>query len=316
MTFRFLNDQEARIYIEKTNQIAYTDSFADFVKRQHGLERRMIEITNTGKTVAVLPVFVGRRNGQFQAEIPALMYYVDPLVIDPSFNILSSVLGRALRKFLDADVLVFNLLGSAAVSAQFTAYILDTQNYSIEDIRGQLIDKKDRQIKAAARHGVLSRRLAPGEYQQAYKLFSTHHAEHGWVGKGESYFRNLETAFGDNLIMFGVFMNGVLAAVNMCVVHKDYLWMVHNVSLQEYRGHYINDAVYWEMIRGGHSQGIRFFDYGGSLSADRGGKKFKESFGGRAYPLIRRSYYKNPFSRLIYMWNKKLRHLRQRIKKS
>ncbi|HVZ10829.1 MAG TPA: GNAT family N-acetyltransferase [Candidatus Paceibacterota bacterium] len=317
MEFKILTIDEIRLYASRTNQIAYADSFAEFVKRHHGLDRQMVGMINTGTTVAVVPVFIGRRNGQLHAEIPALMYYVDPLIMDHSFDILSSAVGRALRKFLGADTLIFNILSQTAVeSAQFTAYILDTQGYGADDILTRLIDKKARQIKIAARRGVLSRRLAPGEYRQAYGLFGLQHSERGWVSKSRSYFQNLETVFGENLVMFGAFVDGVLAAVNICIVYKDYLWMVHNISLQEYRDHHVNDAVYWEMIRGGRGQGIRFFDYGGSLSADYGGKRFKESFGGRAHSLVRRSYYKNPFSRLIYLWDKKLRHLRQRIKKS
>ena len=315
MTFQDMTQAQLGELVPAHLPLAYTEEFSVFAKLRHNATRRLVALMDGGRPVMVLPVFIYRQAGIVIAEVPVSSYYTTPVILDASAEVTLPSVEQKLRKFVDADILVTNIAQTGPVPTQFTAFIFDAQGeQSADRVLAGVVDHKTRnQIRAAAARGVSTKELPVSQLQDAYALYCLHHRQNGFATRPFQQLEAFREAFGSNLKLFGAFIEGKLVAVNVAVLSGNYLWLAINASDRTHHSSYPNDAVYWAMIEWGLAHGVRYFDYGGSLTSDNGGVHFKEALGGVAHPLMRRTIYRSWWSRVIFAMHRKWRHLRMRL---
>lgn len=314
MNLEILNVPEAKKWLSQTNQVAYSSGFEKFCQLQYHAERFFIKLDEQW----LLPAFVRQVGGVKTIDLPVPATYAEPLslVSDPQPIDLHEV-AIDLLKLFKADTVQSNLWSpenfhvfrTENMVHHYDAFILKINaSETTESLLQNRFDKKTRnQITTALKNGFEGRFIA--ELTDWYTLYAKHHRMRGYPFKSLAYFENLKKAFGDQLHAFGAYLDGKLVGANLFVVNNDYVWLVSNVSDFSVAGLYPNNFLYWQLINHGISGGIKFFDFGGSATSDKGGAHFKTGFGAQAVPLYTYIYHRNLIVHFRQWLATKRRHL-------
>lgn len=316
LEFSILKKEEIWSYLDQTNLIAYSDSFANFAEAAYDSRRSWVGLGESGDLKAFFPVFQRVYRGQKTAEVP-LFIYTEIFFVDKSFSINGLNLGQELRKFLKADVLRLCLyqwqsdnLQTDGLDHIFTAMITDLGGVAdYDDFLKKVLSKNARsKIYKAYTTGLELADLTLEDLPEFYQLYCSHVQNLGSRPHSLEYFQKMISAyhFGIDLFMLGAKKDGQLVSANLFVVNKDYMEVRFLADDLKFRHLFPNNFLYAEMIKWAMERGIKYIDFGGIPKNMRSNIEFKMSLGAKEYPIYTKYFFKNPWQKLKFKIGKKM----------
>ncbi len=161
------------------------------------------------------------------------------------------------------------------------------------------LDKYARKaVRRAERDGVSVRELAGRDVEALYELYLSGMQAFGSPPMGRRFF----DAFFSELVQknlargFGAFVNGKLAAILLGYTFQNRIHVIVNVSDENKRALFVNDAVHWAFMQWGCQNGFTVFDWG-RVREESGQYQFKKKWATRFEKL--HHYYALPASASI-----------------
>lgn len=317
MTLSLLKKEDIQNYLDQINLVAYSNSFAEFVRLAYDSQRSFVGIFE-GETLKVFfPVFHRAYRGQTTAEVP-IFIYTEIFFIDKNYTLDADELGIELLRFAMADVLRMNLVlffnDHAKITHHgfehvFMAMIADLKRAA--DYNGYLkmvLSKNARsKIYKAYQGGLELVWLSSQDLSQFHQLYSEHVVSMGSKPHPPEYFKKMLEAYtpGKDLFMMGAKKDGRLVTANLFVTNKDYMEVRFLADELDSRHLFHNNFLYAEMIKWAYQHGIRWIDFGGIPKTMQSNIDFKKSLGAEEYPIYTKYFFSNPWQKLVFKTGRK-----------
>jgi len=121
-----------------------------------------------------------------------------------------------------------------------------------------------------------------------YDLYRDHysHLNKKTATRGLDIYEKLSECFGDDVFVMVSYVDREPVGANLFTITGRCLTILNNVSLSRALRYKVNNYLYWKTIVFGWEMGARTFDFGGGPLLDVTHANFKESMGGKPYPIL------------------------------
>ena len=179
---------------------------------------------------------------------------------------------------------------------------------SEEDILGAMHQKTRYNIRVAKRHGVLIRKMEPGEFDRLWELIEMTSERDDFRSHAREYYKKMIENVGDILEVWFAEHEGKVLAANIMINYGEVATYLHGASSREHRNVMAPYLLHWEMIKKAKAEGREHYDFWGVTPEDAGPghpwagiSRFKRGFGGTevSYPGTF-DFALNPFWYFLY----------------
>lgn len=325
MILKRIDINELGNYLDKIDYIAYSDPFAKFALSAYSSRRSFVGIYENDELEAFFPIFERKGNGQNIVEVP-LFIYTEIFFLDRSFVINGLKLGQELVKTFGCDVLRLNIYKpnfaenfiTDGFQEIFTTMIIPLDGInSFEDYLARSISRNARsKIYKGEASGFEFVELAEKDLPEFYNLYENHVKFLESTPHPIDYFQKIIVAheIGQNLFMYGARHQGKLVAANLLTKNKDYIEVKFLADDVNERKLFPNNFLYAEMIKRAIEWKVKFIDFGGIPNTMPSNIEFKKSFGAKEYPLYTHYFFRNPWQKFIFKFNRHLLYLKKNPK--
>lgn len=320
MEFEIMDPKNIANCLGNINPIPFSVEFQKFCELRYRAKGMFIGAKSGGQLKWVLPIATYSLDNLKVAEVPNAIHYVEPIFIDKEFELDLAKLAEGLFDFLGVDVMKFNIVDyhnrliKKNYPTKFVAVSLDISKYeSSDDLLKQGVSLRRRnQIRFSQKQGFSTVMLQHDELGKFYELYKKHHRHRNYVVRGIEELRNFITAFGDKTKILAVYNGDRIVAGILFIVDGPYLWMIINASDYEFSYYQVNNYIYWEVIKFGFANGVKYIDFGGTPVDDSGNIRFKKSLGVSFSKVYSPIYFRNHKTRFGYWFRRKKWHLKLR----
>jgi lipid II:glycine glycyltransferase (peptidoglycan interpeptide bridge formation enzyme) len=148
--------------------------------------------------------------------------------------------------------------------------------------------------------------------EEFYELYKSHHRKKNYPVRAIDEIRNIFVAYKDKAKIAAIYKGDKIFSAVLFIAHPPYLWLIINVSDFDYSYFQVNNCAYWEVIKYGYDNGIKFVDFGGTSLADKGNIHYKKGFGVDFYPVYSICFFRGWFTGFKYRLQRKIWHLKLR----
>ncbi len=322
MIFKTIDKEKLGEYLDKISYVAYSDSFAKFAESVYASRRSFVGIFEENQLKAFFPVFEREGKHQHIAEVPFFIY-TEVFFLDNGFIIDGLDFGRKLAKFLNCDVLRLNIyklffpenFTTGGFKEVFTALIIPLANVrSFEDYLKKSVSRNARsKIYKAQTIGFELVKLGENDLAEFYELYHRHVKYLNSAPHPVDYFRKILNThnLGRNLFIFGARYQGRLISANLFALDKDYLEVKFLADDINERRLFPNNFLYAETIKWAITNGVKYIDLGGIPKTMCSNIEFKKSFGAEEYPIFTAYFFRNPWQKIIFKFNRRILYIKK-----
>lgn len=291
MQIKKINYEECKEEFDRSSVISCSTEYINFVREYWQAKPEFLGLFDGDKLQAVLTLF-SRQEKNFNILEGAVKSYTEILYLDDVQVDLDEII-EFIKNNFKFDILelsICRVIGGKKIITKRTsqntfAYALDASDINdVDKLLNSKIDKKTRnQIKKSYEYG-LNKEIS-ADIEKFYPLYKDSIKRFNAKPKQKKYFYDLKNAFGQNFYILFCEKDGQAVGANLFIVHNRYLSLFFSVSLKNYWKYYVNNFIYWEMIKLGMEKGTRWFDFGINAKRDEAQIHFKKGFGALAFPI-------------------------------
>lgn len=320
MEFEIIKNEKIGEYLTDVNPIPFSQEFQKFCELRYGATGMFVAGKLNGQLKWILPIASYSLNGMKIVEVPNAIHYTEPVLIDKNYEFDLVEIARGLFNFFDTDVVKFNIVDyhnrliKKDYSIKFVAIGLDISSYeSAEDLLKRDVSLRRRnQIRFSHKQGFSTAMLEHNQLDEFYELYKRHHQHRNYVVRGIEELRNFVVAFGDKTKILAVYSGNKIVAGILFIIDGPYLWMIINASDYGFSYYQVNNYIYWEVIKFGFANGVKYIDFGGTPVDDTGNIRFKKSLGVSLHEVYSPIYFRSQTVRFGYWFRRKKWHLKLR----